>query len=122
MDINRYAFYGTLRRGMENHTRFADFLRYRYSFWVPGYRMHSVGDYPCVVPAGPANFVLCEIMDVASGAVRQAIHHLEEEAGYRFGEVGLRGERVGIFYFDAVENFLEVKSGDWVQFFGAHGR
>lgn len=114
---DHFAFYGSLRRGMHNYTLFAEGLEYRYSAWIPGYRMYALEEYPCVVKSGPESKILVDIMKAADTVWRDRIHHFELDAGYRYEVIQVAGQSLVVYYFEKPPNDHLVNSGDWVTFF-----
>lgn len=117
-----FAFYGSLRRGMVNFPAFAAGLDYRFSAWLPGYKMYALEDYPCVVKAGPESKILVEIMQAKDSAWGVRIHQFELDAGYRYETIFFNGYILGLYYFTHPPNDRVVSSGDWVTFFRQSGR
>lgn len=112
-----YAFYGSLRRGMQNYVAFKDALHYCYYVWVPGFYLVSLGDYPAAIPSSPNDYILTEVFHVIDKSAEQKIIDLEHTSGYEMTEVFLFNEPVKIFVFKSGENFPKVEGGDWVTFF-----
>jgi gamma-glutamylcyclotransferase (GGCT)/AIG2-like uncharacterized protein YtfP len=58
-----YAFYGSLRKGMDLYKKFETDLKYKFSLWLPGYDLYSLGPYPCAVKSTNAGSkILIEVM------------------------------------------------------------
>jgi len=113
-----YAFYGSLRRGMENYLHYQDGLEYLYSLRLQGFRVYSLGPYPAAVKTGnQSHSMVVEVFRISKREVAQSIHELEINAGYYFDTLTIAGEQVGIYLFKSCENYREVSSGDWVRFF-----
>jgi gamma-glutamylcyclotransferase (GGCT)/AIG2-like uncharacterized protein YtfP len=111
-----YAFYGSLRRGMNNYERYKEALDYQFSARLNGYKLYSRGQYPCVVKSS-TDHVLVEIFKITDVSLEKEIHEMELQEGYLFEDVFINGMQVGIYFFKSSENFQEVLSGDWVTFF-----
>lgn len=80
--------------------------------------MYSLGPYPCIVKSHDLqDKVLMEIYRIDDETTKQAIHEIEKEAGYLFTQLVIDGLPVTVFYFENAANYLQVKEGDWVQFF-----
>lgn len=114
-----YAFYGSLRRGMRLYNEFSDALEYKYSLWLPGYALYSLGPYPCAVKTDdPASKILVEVMRIRTRHAEETIHKIEIDAGYYFVNLEVQSETVGIYLFKEAANYPFVSTGDWVTFFG----
>jgi gamma-glutamylcyclotransferase (GGCT)/AIG2-like uncharacterized protein YtfP len=111
-----YAFYGSLRRGMDNYELYKEALDYQFSARLNGFKLYSRGHYPCVVRSPHGN-VLVEIFLITDPLVEKEIHEMELQEGYSFQDVFVNGKSVGIYFFESSENFQEVVGGDWVTFF-----
>jgi gamma-glutamylcyclotransferase (GGCT)/AIG2-like uncharacterized protein YtfP len=114
-----YAFYGSLRRGMALHKKFESDLQYKFSIWLPGYELYSLGPYPCAVQTqNMANKILVEVMLVTNPDVARQIFDIEINAGYFFQNIQIKNEPVGIYLYKQATNNSKVIGGDWVTFFG----
>ncbi|HTF18104.1 MAG TPA: gamma-glutamylcyclotransferase family protein [Chryseolinea sp.] len=123
MSIERlgyYAFYGTLRQGMENHLAFAKALAYLKTETLTGYRMYSLGEYPYIVYTGHANdLIVVDLFHIANSEAEEMIHEMEIDAGYILSSVVIDGSKFGIYLFVANQVGDELlPGGDWV----AHAR
>lgn len=110
-----YAFYGTLRQGMEYHSIYGKRISFIQSVLLKGYRLFSVGDYPYAVRAPTGSIVadLCHV-DRRTAAT---IHSMEIEAGYFYDEIIIESQAFGIYLFSRADpGDPEVQSGDWVQY------
>ena len=112
-----YAFYGSLRKGMDNYERYRDAMVYLYSVRLKDFKLYSRGLYPCVAKSTPENSVLVEVFRITDPQLEKEIHEMEMEEGYVYEEVLINDQRVGIYVFENIENFKEVESGDWVTFY-----
>lgn len=116
-DNNLFAFYGSLRRGMENYEPHRNELHYMFSARIAGFRLYSRGDYPHAVRATPEYSIVVEIFRIDNPATRAAIDQLERDAGYYVDYVTIRDQSVKIYLFHGDGNYQEVIGGDWVTFF-----
>ena len=113
-----YAFYGSLRRGMENHRFFERGLRFLYQEAIQGYQLYALDDYPYAVRTGdPLDLLIVEVFQITDPAVERGIHDLELEVGYRYEEITIRHQKVGIYLFEKAGTEPLVKDGDWIKFF-----
>jgi gamma-glutamylcyclotransferase (GGCT)/AIG2-like uncharacterized protein YtfP len=114
----QYAFYGSLRKGMINYERYKDGLEYLFSARLKGFRLFSMGEYPCAVEApGSENSIVVEVFKVKNPAIEREIYDMELSVGYHFKEVRINHQLVGIYLYAAAGNYPEVIGGDWVDFF-----
>jgi len=112
-----YAFYGSLRRGMNLYETFKPSLDYLYSFWLPGYDLFALTDYPCAVKSNsPSDKILIEVMRVNDDAAKE-IFKIEMNAGYVYRKIKIQNAFVGIFLYESAANYQRVDHGDWVKFF-----
>ncbi len=115
-----YAFYGSLRKGMNNHGRFDHGLSYLFVETLPGYCLHAMRHYPYAVKTGhQTDRTVVEVYQIVDPAVEQAIHELELSVGYHYDEVDIRGMRTGIYLYSVTGPEPLVEGGDWVKFFGS---
>jgi gamma-glutamylcyclotransferase (GGCT)/AIG2-like uncharacterized protein YtfP len=112
-----YAFYGSLRRGMSNYELYKEALNYRFSARLKGYKLYSMGQYPCIVKSPESHSVHVEIFNITNSTLEKEIHEMELEEGYAYKDIVIDGKEVGIYFFNSSENFREVPGGDWVSFF-----
>jgi gamma-glutamylcyclotransferase (GGCT)/AIG2-like uncharacterized protein YtfP len=114
-----YAFYGSLRRGMKLYESFKPALDYQFSFWLPGYDLYALTDYPCAVKSNLATSkILCEVMKINDDAVAKEIYKIEMDAGYYYADIIIKNTPVGIYLYESGANYHRVDHGDWVKFFG----
>lgn len=120
MSIERlgfYAFYGTLRRGMENHLLFAETLVFLKTVALTGYRMHSLVGYPYIVRTNsPGDRILVDLFRVSSFETEQMIYDMEIDAGYILSTIDIDGNKFGIYIFSSEcpgDEYLP--GGDWVR-------
>lgn len=110
----RYAFYGTLRPGMELHVVYRNGMTHLGQALLKGYRLYSLGDYPYAVPSSSGSIVV----DLYRLESKRAcdIHEMEIEAGYYYDEIIIDGLAFGIYLFDrAGPHDPEIRSGDWAR-------
>jgi len=80
-----FAFYGSLRRGMENHVLHSNHLKYLFSARLRGYKLYSRGDFPIAVKSSATkDSIVVELFTIADRATREMIHKLEMDEGYFF--------------------------------------
>ncbi len=115
---NLFAFYGSLRFGLSNHTAFASFLKYRFSAWIEGYEMYSLGDFPFAIRTDESpDKMLVEIFEIEDAEVRMQIDLLELGYGYHKETIVIEGQSVTIYLFKEKANYPKVNGGDWLKFF-----
>ena len=114
---SKYAFYGTLRRGMENYETFRNSMEYLRTVDIPGFRMYSKGSYPYVVRSqDEQDRITAEIFQIGNPMAAKEIDELELGAGYFLDYMSIGNEKFGIYVFQ--QNFTDdfrIASGDWVQ-------
>ncbi len=114
----QYVFYGSLRRGMDLYHRFQEKLEYKYSQWLKGYELYSLGAYPFALKSTDSNAViLVEVFEIKDEKTASEIHAIEMEAGYVFDVIELNGVAAGIYCYEKCTNEPKVESGDWVDFY-----
>jgi gamma-glutamylcyclotransferase (GGCT)/AIG2-like uncharacterized protein YtfP len=106
---------------MANYWQYAHALDYLFSARIRGYRLFSLGAYPCAV-ASDRGAITVEVFRVSDPLVEKQIRELEMEAGYFLQHVEVAHTPVGIYLFKTAENYPEVISGDWVDFFRTQQR
>lgn len=121
METDLYAFYGSLRRGMENYDVYKDDLKYLYSARLAGYQLFSRGQYPFAVKTAGAGAIVVEVFRIINRSTAAEIHQMELEEGYYASEEVINGKRTIIYLLEADENYPEVPGGDWVTFFRERG-
>jgi gamma-glutamylcyclotransferase (GGCT)/AIG2-like uncharacterized protein YtfP len=114
----RYAFYGTLRLGMENYSIRKNGLLFLASAQLQGFKMYSLVEYPYAVRTDNAtDKITVELFEVLDASTEESIHELEREAGYIFDVVEIAKQKFGIFLFaDHDEQDEWIAHGDWVQY------
>jgi len=111
-----YAFYESLRKGMSNYDRYKEAMMYLYSIRLNGFKLYLMGEYLCITKSDTENSVVVGVFKIIHLSWKE-IHDMEIEEGYFYDEVTIQNERIGIYLYAAIENFIEVKEGDWVSFF-----
>lgn len=112
-----FAFYGSLRRGMENHTLHAAHLKYLFSARLSGYKLFSRGEFPVAVKASASDSIVVEVFKIEDLSTREMIHKLEMDEGYYFEKLLIDEREVGIYLVQSPGNYQQVEGGDWVSFF-----
>jgi gamma-glutamylcyclotransferase (GGCT)/AIG2-like uncharacterized protein YtfP len=119
MSIERlgyYAFYGTLRQGMENHLAFAKALTFLRTVTVEGYRMYSLGEYPYVIQTGDSNDqIIVDLFQITTIETEELIYEMEIDADYILSSLVIDGNKFGIYLFARKrDGDAHVSGGDWV--------
>jgi gamma-glutamylcyclotransferase (GGCT)/AIG2-like uncharacterized protein YtfP len=110
----RYAFYGTLRPGMELYEAYRPGMTHLGQTILEGYRLYSLGEYPYAVPSSAGRIVV-DLYKLEPEWARE-IHEMEIEAGYYYDEIIIDGLAFGIYLFDRPgAQDLEIRSGDWAR-------
>jgi gamma-glutamylcyclotransferase (GGCT)/AIG2-like uncharacterized protein YtfP len=118
MTPHLYAFYGSLRRGLQNHERFKAHLRYRFSSWLKGYQLYSLGDFPFAVRSAKADDkILVEVVEVTDPQIQKQLDDLELGYGYHIENILIEEQPVKIYLFKDKANYPLVPSGDWAKSF-----
>jgi gamma-glutamylcyclotransferase (GGCT)/AIG2-like uncharacterized protein YtfP len=113
-----FAFYGSLRRGMENHVLHKKHLKYLFSARLRGYSLYSRGEFPVAVRSSNiSDSIVVELFRIVDRPTREMIHKLEMDEGYYFESITVDGIDAGIYLFKDPENYQPVRGGDWVTFF-----
>ena len=116
--IHLYAFYGSLRRNMENYEPLKEHLLYQYHTWLQGYQLYSLGPYPFAIRTNsPTDKILVEVFEINHQPTIDAIHQIEIEAGYFLDSVIIDGQAVNIYLYADKSDYPFVFGGDWVKFF-----
>jgi gamma-glutamylcyclotransferase (GGCT)/AIG2-like uncharacterized protein YtfP len=114
-----YAFYGSLRRRMMYYEVYKDGLEYQFSSQLEGFKLYALKEYPFAVKTNqPTDSIVVEVFRITDPKTEKSIHELELGVGYYYDEVRINSVKAGIYLFRESENYPEVKSGDWVKFFG----
>jgi len=118
MSTNRFAFYGSLRRGLQNYDLFKPHLEYRFSTWVKGFQLYSLGDFPFAFKTGStADRILVEVVEITNPEIEKQIDELELGYGYHSEIMLIDQQSVKIYLFQEKANYPLVSSGDWLKFF-----
>ncbi|MGC3948709.1 MAG: gamma-glutamylcyclotransferase family protein [Chryseolinea sp.] len=119
--LGNYAFYGTLRIGMENHQVFAKTLVHLKTVTLNGYRMYSLGEYPYVIRTGlQKDCIIVDLFRLTSDLTEQMIYEMEIDAGYVRSTVTIDGIKFGIYLFEkSMSDDEHVEGGDWVSHAGS---
>ena len=113
-----FAFYGSLRRGMENHALHSDHMKYLFSVRLSGYKLYSRGEFPVAVKSSAASdSIVVELFRIVDRSTREMIHKLELDEGYYFETITVDGIEACIYLYEHPENYNPVNGGDWVTFF-----
>lgn len=116
---NKYAFYGSLRKGMYNFDRFKDGLTYERTVQIPGFRLYSLGPYPTALKSDDPNDILTVDLFTVTSTMAYRIDAMERGADYDYVEVDVDGEKYGIYTWDfsLAGRLLKsrVPGGDWVK-------
>lgn len=111
----RYAYYGTLRQGMEYHSIYRQGMRYLRSVVLDGYRLFSLGDYPYAIRSANGS-IIADLYEVEE-KIAEIIHQMEIEAGYHYDEIIIDSASFGIYLFATPgDDGTEIRSGDWVRY------
>jgi gamma-glutamylcyclotransferase (GGCT)/AIG2-like uncharacterized protein YtfP len=118
--FSRYAFYGSLRRGMSNFREFQHGLVFHSEETLPGFQLFAMEEFPYAVRTGnPSDRITVEIFKVTDPRVERAFHDLEMNVGYYYDEVLVNNMITGIYLYKTAGPETLVKGGDWVKFFGS---
>lgn len=119
MNKNRlYAFYGSLRKGMENYFHFKDGLEFLGRAELPGYKLFSLTDYPyAIATKNQKDCIVVELFKITNSKTEELIHQVEMDAGYIFTNVEIAKQKFGIYLFsEASSNDVWVECGDWIAY------
>jgi gamma-glutamylcyclotransferase (GGCT)/AIG2-like uncharacterized protein YtfP len=118
MTSTLYAFYGSLRRGLDNHVRFQDHLQYQFSCWIKGYQLYSMGDFPFAIKTeNKGDKILVEVFKITDTETQKEIDQLELDYGYYIEIAQIQKMPVKIYLMKNNANYPLVAGGDWVTFF-----
>ncbi len=119
IDVDYFAFYGSLRRGMTNYEYYKPFLQHIETRRIPGFCLYALEGYPCAIRSRePHHSIVVEVCKVLTESAKDSIHLLELNAGYIFETIEINGREAGIYLFENPGNNIQVEGGDWVEFFG----
>jgi gamma-glutamylcyclotransferase (GGCT)/AIG2-like uncharacterized protein YtfP len=117
---SRYAFYGSLRRGLQNHEPYKSHLRYQFSCWIKGFQLYSLGDFPFAWKTGiESDKILVEVFEIDNLQVEEQINQLEKGYGYIDDTILIDEKPAKIYLFKDKANYPIVLEGDWLKFFRA---
>ena len=116
----RYAFYGSLRNGMYNHGYFKNGLEYLGTETITGFKLFSLGSYPCIIETGNEEDTVVVDLFNADNATATRIHSMERGAGYDYKDIEINGKDFGIYTYtrDSLNALSDrhVPGGDWVKY------
>lgn len=116
---HNYAFYGSLRSGMYNHSFHREGMEYHKTVVIPGFKLFSLGAYPCAIFTGDGDDKLTVDLFTVTGSTEYNIYRMEIGAGYEYMEVPIDGKNFGIYVYPTSSlSRLEgrnVPDGDWVK-------
>ncbi len=112
----RYAFYGSLRQGMETYIDFMDGMEFLGKEKLRGFKLFSLVDYPyATATENPEDIIVVELFKIINNKTEELIHQTEMDAGYIFANVEIAKQKFGIYLFpEASASDVCVESGDWV--------
>lgn len=117
---NLYAFYGSLRNDQYNASYFKGGMKYKETTTVPGFKLFSLGPYPCVVRTDDDNDTIVVDLFELENNTAYRIHQMEKGAGYDYEEIEINGTKYGIYVYapSSLERLRDrqVPGGDWVKF------
>lgn len=115
-----YAFYGTLRVGMENHSLLGASAKFLKRVKLPGFKLFSLVEYPYAVKSRSlSDMIVAELFYIPDKEVQEYIHSMELDAGYYYYEVQIEGKKYGIYLFsEEVKGHERILSGDWAEYVG----
>jgi gamma-glutamylcyclotransferase (GGCT)/AIG2-like uncharacterized protein YtfP len=117
----KYAFYGSLRKGMYNYHALAQGLTYEKTVEVSGYKLFSLGAYPFAIKTNDeSDKLVIDLFTITNDRTENSIHRMELGAGYIYDEVDVDGVSYGIYLFPNrlrdYESYTQVKGGDWCEY------
>jgi len=117
-----YAFYGTLRKGMENYAPFQSGMHYIKTEALRGYKLFSLIEYPYAIKTfNPTDTIIVELF-LLGGSEANSIHNMELEAGYYYDEIKIDQNLYGIYLFSKINpHDAEIPSGDWAKYVAERG-
>ena len=113
-----YAFYGSLRKGMDNYNLYSHSLNFISQTSISGYKMFSLTYYPYGVWTNDLNDkIVVDLFKISDAETEEMIHGMEIDAGYILQHVMIAKQKFGIYVF---QNFnpqdKQVLSGDWLKY------
>lgn len=116
---NNYAFYGSLRKGMYNYEHFKLGLTYHKTVEVEGFRLFSLGSFPCVIRTEDPKDKLTVDLFTATPDTAHRIDRMERGASYDYEEITVDDTNYGIYTWDISTmgrlTDRRVPGGDWVK-------
>lgn len=112
-------FYGSLRPKHYNYARFFNADNHEIikdNIKVPGYKMYSLGSYPCVLKGTPEDKIVCTAIKIKDKYTSRHIHMMEITANYNCHTVEIPELGLCNIYVYADKNIPErylIKSGNW---------
>lgn len=117
-----YAFYGTLRKGMENFHFFQEGMHFIETVTLEGYKLISLGEYPYAVRTSNADERIIAELFQLDYLQAKSIHDMELEAGYYYDEIQIHQNFYGIYLFSKINpTDEEIPSGDWAKYVAGRG-
>ncbi|MEO5977927.1 MAG: gamma-glutamylcyclotransferase family protein [Chryseolinea sp.] len=115
--LKYYAYYGSLRRGMDNYSQYADHLTYIDTVQLNGFSMFSLGEYPYAIMDDGDHSIVAELFEVTNAVTEQMICTMEMDAHYILSTVQVENTIFGIFLFEKVaQTDRPVVHGDWCKY------
>ncbi len=121
---NKFAFYGSLRKGHYNYDRLvknSPGMELVGEQTVQGYKMFDTGiGYPYVVKTGnPTDEVKVELYDIPDESTAYCINRMELGAGYKQEEIKFDDETYTLYVCDSFgRQSKPVPKGDWTAYSG----
>jgi gamma-glutamylcyclotransferase (GGCT)/AIG2-like uncharacterized protein YtfP len=118
METNFYAFYGSLRRGLENYETYQSHLHYQFNCWINGFQLFSMGDFPFAIKTDKgSDKILVEVFEITDVETQNKIDELELNYDYYIDTILIDKMPVKIYLMKNSANYPPVIGGDWVKFF-----
>lgn len=113
-----YAFYGSLRQGMENYGYYKDGLKFLRNEKLQGFRLFSLIEYPyAIATKNQEDIIEVELFKITNRKTEELIHQVELEAGYIFMNIEIAKQKFGIYLFsEPGVNDVWVESGNWLDY------
>lgn len=116
---SNYAFYGTLRSGMENNTYYGAHALESYgTVMLEGYLLYSLGEYPYAVKTSDlSKTITAELFHIKDSSIEATIHEMELSVDYHYDEVLCGDSLFGIYLLNQPrDSDVLLQHGDWVRF------
>ena len=84
---------------MENHDVHKGQSDYLFSARLRGYKLYSMGEYPCAVKTAGNDAITVEVFEIRSESVAADIHQLELDEGYYADEEIINGLVTKIYLY-----------------------